>query len=189
MRFFRQLLQTVFVKSRIFKYRVLSDLKPEGHLLRYIAPVLFSGKGKVVLGHSVKLGYAQSPLYYSHYNYIEARVKTAKINIGNNVIINNNCCIVALDRIEIGDHCTIGINFSALDSDFHYLDPNKRHEKNPPAKPIKIGENVFVGNHVTVLKGVVIGNNVVVGSNSLVSKSVPDNVVIGGNPAQIIKTL
>lgn len=186
---FRRFIQTIYIKSLIFKYRLLSDLKPEGQLYKYTAPVLFSGKGSIVLGENVTVGYLQSPLFYSHYNYLEARTKTAKIHVGNNVIINNNCCIVALNKIEIGDDCIIGINFSALDSDFHCLEPSKRHHDNPPSKAIKIGKNVFIGNHVTILKGVVIGNNVVIGSNSLVSQSIPDNVVIGGNPAQIIKTL
>lgn len=186
---FKRFILLVLIKSRILKYKLLSNLKPGGELLKYVAPVLFSGKGSVVLGNNVTFGYSQSPLYYSHYNYVEARTKTAKISIGNNVIINNNCCIVALNEIEIGANCTIGICFSALDSDFHHLEPNKRHHKNPPSKAIKIGKNVFIGNHVTVLKGVVVGNNVVIGSHSLVSKSVPDDVVIAGNPAQIIKTL
>lgn len=54
---------------------------------------------------------------------------------------------------------------------------------------VKIGDNVFIGVHTTILKGVYIGNNVIIGANSLVNKNVPDNCVVAGNPAKIIMTL
>lgn len=54
---------------------------------------------------------------------------------------------------------------------------------------VKIGNNVFIGMHTTILKGVTIGNNVIIGANSLVNKDVPDNVVVAGNPAKVITTV
>lgn len=54
---------------------------------------------------------------------------------------------------------------------------------------VKIGNNVFIGMHSTILKGVTIGNNVIIGANSLVNKDVPDNVVVAGNPAKVIMSI
>lgn len=57
------------------------------------------------------------------------------------------------------------------------------------AKPVTIGENCWLGNNVSIMPGVTLGNNVTVGANSVVTKSFPDNVVIGGCPAKIIKEI
>lgn len=54
---------------------------------------------------------------------------------------------------------------------------------------VKIGNNVFIGMQSTILKGVTIGNNVIIGANSLVNRNIPDNCVVGGNPARIIMSL
>tara|TARA_R110002049_G_scaffold2814_3_gene22784 strand:+ start:1991 stop:2560 length:570 start_codon:yes stop_codon:yes gene_type:complete len=186
---FKKIKYYLFVKARILKYKLLSDKKPIGSKPRLISPVLFSGEGEIVLGTNVQFGYAQSAHYYSHYSYVEARTKASKIKIGNNVVINNNCNIVSMTQIEIQDNCTIGINFSIIDSDFHHLEPHKRNDINPPSKPVKIGKNVFIGNDVTILKGVIIGNNAVIGNGSIVSSSVAENTVVVGNPARAIKTL
>lgn len=179
----------MFSKIRILKYKFLSEAKLRGNKPILNAPALFSGKGEIIIGDNVRFGYVSSAHYYSHYGYIEARTEASKIKIGNNVIINNNCNIVAVNQIEIGDDCIIGINFSVIDSDFHHLDINKRFEKEPPSKPVKIGKNVFIGNNVTVLKGVVISDNTVIGNGSIVSSSIPENVIAAGNPARIIKKL
>ncbi|WP_166967625.1 acyltransferase [Yeosuana marina] len=179
----------LFVKTRILKYKLLSDNQFTGFKPKLNSPVLFSGEGEIILGDNINFGYAQSALYYSHYSYIEARTKTSRIEIGNNVVINNNFNIVSMKHIEIQDNCTIGINFSVIDSDFHHIDPIKRNAINPPSKSVKIGKNVFIGNNVTILKGVIIGDNVVIGNGSLVSSSIPINTVVAGNPARIIKTL
>lgn len=54
---------------------------------------------------------------------------------------------------------------------------------------LKIGNNVFIGMHSTILKGVTIGNNVIIGANSLVNKDIPDNCVAAGNPCRVIMSL
>ena len=55
-------------------------------------------------------------------------------------------------------------------------------------KPIKVGDNVYIGNNVILLPGVTVGNNVVIGAGAVVSKSIPDNSVAVGVPAKVIKT-
>lgn len=179
----------LFIRLRILKYNFLSDNKIIGEKLKLTYPVLFSGKGKICIDKTVRFGYKQSPFFYNSYGYIEARTENAEVRIGKNVIINNNFSIIVVSKLEIQENTLIGPNFYLMDSNFHFIDPNKRHSQNVPSEEILIGKNVFIGNNVTVLKGVTIGENSVIGSNSLISKSVPSNVVVSGNPAQIIKSL
>lgn len=189
MPFFNKLKYYLFVKPRILKYKLLSENKTYTNKLKLIYPVLFLGKGKIILNENVQLGYSPSPFYYSTYGHIEARNTNTLIVIGKNVIINNNFSIVALQKIEIQEETVIGTNFSVIDSDFHHLEVTKRKEHYPPAKEVLIAKNVFIGNNVTVLKGVTIGENSVIGNNSVVVKSIPANVIAAGNPARIIKNL
>ncbi|WP_272912550.1 DapH/DapD/GlmU-related protein [Tolumonas lignilytica] len=71
----------------------------------------------------------------------------------------------------------------------HPLDPKERASGIEFAKPIRIGNNCWIGGHATLNPGITLGNNVVVASGSVVTKSFGDNVVIGGNPARIIREI
>lgn len=89
--------------------------------------------------------------------------------------------------IEIGTNVKIteGVTILTHGYDWSVLSV-KYNELLGSAGKVKIGNNVFIGMNSTILKNVTIGNNVIIGANSLVNKDVPDNVVIGGNPAKII---
>ena len=93
------------------------------------------------------------------------------------------------DNVNIKDNVLIGYYCTIIDSNFHDLKYNNRNETDPDPQEVIIEENVFIGNNVTILKGVVIGKNSVVAAGSIVTKCFPANVVIGGNPAKIIKAL
>ncbi len=177
------------VRLRIWKYRLLSDCKNVKGKPQQNYPVLLKGNGTIEFSENVVVGVVLSPGYYVGYGYMEARTPISKIEIGYDVFLNNGFSIVSNEGISIGNKTIIGTNFSVVDSDFHYLNPDKRHDPNPPSAPVKIGDKVFIGNNVTVLKGVTIGDNSVIGSNSLVSSSIPDNVIAAGNPAKIIRKL
>ena len=71
----------------------------------------------------------------------------------------------------------------------HPTDPDARATDMERAEPIIIGNNVWLGGHVTVLPGVRIGDNTIVGAGSVVTKSLPANVIAVGNPARVIKKL
>jgi len=116
----------------------------------------------------------------------------------------NGALVMAEDRIEIGSHCLISWNVGIADSDFHPLAPAQRiidaHAlapffKNRPPRPelrtmpVVISDNVWIGMNAIILKGVTIGENSVVAAGAVVTKSVPANVVVAGNPAVITKQL
>lgn len=178
-----------FTLLRILKYRFLSTCSNiEGRPI-YIGPTLIKGLGKVIFKKNVTIGVELSPYFHNTYCYIEARNHFSTIVIGSGVFINNNACLISAgEGISIGSDVLIGPNFTVFDSDFHAQHPLNRHGVAKTAK-VEIGDNVFIGNGVTVLKGVTIGKNSIIASNSVVSKSIPPNVIAGGNPCKILKEI
>lgn len=113
-----------------------------------------------------------------------------KLSIGTYFGINSYSRIVAHEQINIGDNVTVGQFVTILDHDHKYDFVNENLELDGyTTAPINIGNNVWIADKCTILKGVNIGNNVVIGANTLVNKDVPDNVVFAGSPGRIIKQL
>tara|TARA_R110002049_G_scaffold309311_1_gene521151 strand:- start:6714 stop:7274 length:561 start_codon:yes stop_codon:yes gene_type:complete len=120
------------------------------------------------------------PPFYCDYGY--------NIKTGKNFYTNFNCCILDVSTVTIGDNVMFAPNVQVYTAT-HPLDHKTRNSGVEFAKPIVIGNNVWVGGNSTICPGVTLGNNVVVGAGSVVTKSFPDDVVIAGNPAKIIKTI
>jgi acetyltransferase-like isoleucine patch superfamily enzyme len=114
----------------------------------------------------------------------------------------NGALIMAEDKIDIGSHCLISWNVGIADSDFHPLEPAQRlidaqalapFFKDRPARPklktapVRIADNVWIGMNAVILKGVSIGENSIVAAGSVVTKSIPPNTIVAGNPAVIVK--
>lgn len=110
------------------------------------------------------------------------------IEIGEKFYSNHNLTILDCARVTFGDNVLIGPNCSFYTAE-HPMDFETRNKGLEFAKPIKIGDNVWIGGSVTILSGVTIGNNVVIGAGAVVTKDIPDNCVIAGVPAKIIKWL
>ena len=108
------------------------------------------------------------------------------IIIGKNVFINSGCRFQDQGGITIGDGTLIGHNV-VLATLNHDIAPEKRSIIHPA--PIRIGKNVWIGSSVTVIAGVTIGDNSVVAAGAVVTKDVPENTIVGGVPAKVIKTL
>ncbi len=150
-----------------------------------------NGLGTINFATQVNLGYADSPLFFTTYIYLEARNPLSRIEIKSGVFINNNACIISegMEGIVIGENTLAGTCLTIYDSDFHDLDPARRTTGIPKTAGVRIGKNVFIGSNVTILKGVEIGDNSVIGSGSVVSRSIPANVVAAGNPCSVTKSL
>lgn len=114
------------------------------------------------------------------------------------IIIGNDCgisggSICAAIRVELGNECLLGANVTISDTDFHAIKPAGRRFNNNPqdigAAPVIIEGNVFIGTGAVVLKGVHVGRNSVIGAGAVVTRDVPLDVVVAGNPAKILKEL
>ena len=183
-----KILRFLLKKARVYFYSFLSehDITAET-----IQPVLTKGVGKIEFGRNVHLGVERSPFFFTGYIYLDVRETSSEISIGKNTYINNNACIISDGcKITIGDNCLFGTNLQILDSDFHDLDPESRFGGSNILKAdVTINNNVFLGNNVTVLKGVTIGENSVIANGSIVSSSIPPNVIAAGIPAKPIRSL
>lgn len=111
-----------------------------------------------------------------------------KIFIGNNFTGNYNLTILDIREVYIGDNVIIGPG-TLITTVGHPLSPMGRRKHLGIAKPVHIGNDVWIGGNVTILPGVTIGNNVVVAAGAVVTKDVPDNCVVGGVPARKIKDI
>ncbi|OIQ30931.1 MAG: maltose acetyltransferase [Bacteroidetes bacterium MedPE-SWsnd-G2] len=110
------------------------------------------------------------------------------IHIENNVFINFNCTILDAAQVRIGAHTLIGPNVQIY-SATHPTNWKLRAQDLENAKPITIGENCWIGGASVICPGVTIGNRSVIGAGSVVTKSIPNDVVAVGNPCRVIKTL
>ncbi|RQR58164.1 sugar O-acetyltransferase [Burkholderia sp. Bp9002] len=109
------------------------------------------------------------------------------IRVGRNVFINQNCTFYDLGGLDIGDDVMIGPNVSLITSG-HPLEPSRRRAY-VVAKPIRIERNVWIGAGATVIGGVTVGENAVVGAGAVVTRDVPPNTLVGGNPAKVIRSI
>ncbi|MDQ0171569.1 sugar O-acetyltransferase [Paenibacillus tundrae] len=110
------------------------------------------------------------------------------IHVGNHFYTNFNCTILDVCEVRIGDHCLMGPDVHIYTAT-HPLDPIQRAAGPEYGKPVTLGNNVWIGGRAIINPGVNIGHNVVIASGAVVTKDVPDNVVVGGNPARIIKEI
>lgn len=116
---------------------------------------------------------------------------------GGEISIGSHCGIsgvsfCASDRITVGNYVQIGANTKIMDNDMHSLDYMERRvddRSNIRKKAISIGDDCFIGANCIILKGTTLGRNCVVGAGSVVHGEFPDNVIIAGNPARIIKNI
>ena len=111
-----------------------------------------------------------------------------QISIGKRFFANFNFTVLDEAPVTIGDDCFIGPNVSIYTA-CHSTDPVERNTRREWAKPVTIGNNVWIGGSVTILPGVTVGDNVTIGAGSVVTRNIPSNTVAVGNPCKVIKSL
>ena len=110
----------------------------------------------------------------------------AVIRVGRNARLNG-CTIIAADRVEVGADCVLG---SCELRDHLPYSESAAHRREPsPPKPVVIEDNVWIGGQVTILPGVRIGRDSVVGIHAVVFDDMPARVIVGGNPARVLRPL
>ena len=153
--------------TRMYNQTIETDIKEREEILKN----LFGSTGKNL--------YVE-PNFICDYGY--------NIFVGENFYANFDCLILDTCPVEIGDNCMLAPGVHIYTAT-HPLLPDERNSGLEYGKPVKIGNNVWLGGRSVINPGVTIGNNVVVASGAVVTKDVPDNVVVGGNPARILKRI
>ena len=154
-------------KDRIWEYNKLrpSMLKERNELLRGL------------LGKSDGDTFINQPFYCDY---------GSNIRVGRRFFANFNFTVLDEALVTIGDDCFIGPN-DRIYTACHSTDPIERNSRREWAKPVTIGDNVWIGGSVTILPGVTIGSNVTIGAGSVVVKDIPDGCVAVGNPCRVVK--
>lgn len=110
-----------------------------------------------------------------------------RVTIGDCVLMSPGSRISASCQVILGNGVMLANGSYITDSDWHTI--YDRTKRDATATPVTIGDNVWLGDHATVLKGVTIGENSVVAARAVVTRDVPANVVVAGNPAKVVKEL
>ncbi len=127
-------------------------------------------------------------------------VGTGSISIGSNTSIRYNTRIGAVERVEIGDNVIISNHVTIMDNNNHPVSPEKRLKmissgygselwswKYADARPVVIGNNVWIGEQARINKGVTVGEGSVIAAAAVVTKDVPPYAIVAGNPAIVVK--
>lgn len=189
MRFmYRIIRKTVTIFRKSF-YRTISDAKIEGSP-KCATPMLAQGLGTVHFEKNVHVGLAFDTDFWNSYVFMNPRTKEARIEVGEGSWVGNHFVAIAEGPgIFIGKKVLIGTRVEVYDSDFHTVMPNDRLSGTPKRAAVKIADDVWIGNNVTILKGSEIGTHSVVAAGAVVSGKFPSSVIIGGVPAKIIRKI
>lgn len=166
-------------------YLKLNQINVGRGLISYGKPII-KNNGKIEIGNNVTL-HSHNKSYHAQM-YGPVKLKTSK---GGRIIIRDNsrlngCCLSSNKFIKIGNNCLIAANTQIIDSNGHQSNPLKRQEQDL-ARNIIIEDNVWIGLNCIILKGICIGENSIIGAGSVITKNVPKNCIVAGNPAKIVK--
>jgi acetyltransferase-like isoleucine patch superfamily enzyme len=152
-----------------------------------------SNKGSLVIGDnfSANSGINHNPIGGDVLLRLIVYRQEAVLTIGDNVGISNSS-IICWNKITIGNNVVMGGGVRVWDTNYHSLNPDIRvsgQDNDIKTAPIIIKDNAFIGGGSIILKGVTIGENSIIAAGSVVTKSIPSNVIAGGNPCRVIKNI
>ena len=174
---------------RMFWYEPLwrSQCRTVGRRFRMEQMPYLVGRGDIVIGNDVCLSGKSSIAFSARY------VPLPTLSIGNGSFLGHNCAVTVARQVQIGDHCLIAGAVRITDFDGHPLDAAARRagESAPveAVRPVIIGNDVWIGYGAVVLKGVHVGDRAVIGAGAVVTRNVPSDTVVAGNPARVIRRL
>lgn len=179
----RRIAARVVLKVKVMRLRRMAPRVTIGRNMGIRGPFVVRGPGRVTVGDYVMFDTATG-----RPNRLQTFDPAAAVTIGNHCYLNG-VELACARAVTIGDGAIIA-ECLMMDTDFHSVEPN-RHEASAPVKaaPITIGRNVWIANKTILLRGVTIGDNSVVGAGSVVTRDVPPNVVVAGNPARVVRQL
>jgi acetyltransferase-like isoleucine patch superfamily enzyme len=147
--------------------------------VRLFGRICFRAGGEVEFGNGVCLVGNVVPIeIVSH--------RGSDISVGDHTFINYGTSITAYQRVKIGRHCLLGHHLRIVDRNEHGI---KQRDVPPPAAPVVIGDNVWIGSHSIILPGVCIGHNSAIGAGSVVTRDIPANCLAVGNPARVLRQI
>jgi len=165
-----------------------------GHVNLVGLPIIRKSKNsRIILGRDVTLVSSS----YGNVAGINHPVILTTLGEGATIHLEEGCglsgsSVCAVKGIRIGKNSGLGANASVYDTDFHVVDSSREDQEgilDAEAKPVEIGENVWVAANVLILKGVTIGNDAVIGAGSVVSKNIQANMLVIGNPAKEVRKI
>lgn len=112
----------------------------------------------------------------------------SNITLGKKIFMNFNCVILDVAPVEIGDFTLFGPSVQVYTA-MHPLSADERRQGTESGKPIKIGEDVWIGGNAVICPGVTIGSRSIIGAGSVVTRDIPDDVFAAGNPCRVIRSL
>jgi maltose O-acetyltransferase len=112
----------------------------------------------------------------------------SNISLGSKVFFNFNCVILDVMQVVIGNNVFLGPSVQIYTAT-HPIDPQERNSGLEFAKPVTIGADVWIGGGAIICPGITIGNRCVIGAGSVVTKDVPEDTVVAGNPCRIIRSI
>ena len=185
-----KLIKYLPITLKIYFFRLLNRKIRFGHNYKIHYPfLLYLGrKSTAKIGNNFILSDSDLNPTISSKNSKIILAQNSELIIGNNVAMSSPY-LYASTKIEIGNNCIFGGNVTLVDTDFHSLSHLERRTDSGyiNSSPIIIGDDVFVGTKVIILKGVQIGKCSIIAAGSVVTNNIPDGQIWGGNPARFIK--
>ncbi|WP_210417737.1 acyltransferase [Bythopirellula goksoeyrii] len=149
--------------------------------------VFLQGLGRIIIGSDVHLSGK------SNIGFCNSVFERPVLEIGNSTFLGHDCSIYVAQSVHIGRNCLIAGGVIIRDYDGHPLDYLSRRNGMPilksSIKTVSIGDDVWIGARAVILKGTSIGNRSIVAASSVVTKDVPPDSIVAGNPARIVKKM